>query len=576
MTYYNAGQYDIAVIGAGHAGIEAALAAARMGLRTVCFTINLDAAGNMPCNPAIGGTGKGHLVRELDALGGEMGRAADAACIQYRILNRGKGPAVWSLRAQADRREYQKIMKHTLETQENLWVKQGEVTRLLTEELSRDAASARGMLRRLLALGAGLGVLAMAAQAGLAGLAAKWWLGDVRAAGALRLSALGLPWMAVSAVLRGFFLARRRVGPNVASQLAEQTVRIGAVAAALYATPGRDAGERCTLVLGATALSEAVSCTLMALFCRGEARRCFGGKRAQTPPEASRRLWDILWPVEGGRVLASALHTAENMLVPACLAVYLTGAGGRAAALERYGVLKGMALPLLTFPFGLLGSLAVLLMPEITQAHVLGQTARLTALLDRMLRLTGFFSALAAALFWCWGPDAAGLLYGSAEAGFYLQVLAPVLPLLYLESMVDGAMKGVGEQKAAFRYSVWDAVLRLAGVAVLLPRYGMRGFLAVMLLSTLYTCTANTGRLLFSSGMPHAFRRWLGAPALAGALAAAAGTGLRQALALPLAGDLWPRLAALGAGGCATAGVFLLAAWPLGLGEELARMRGTI
>lgn len=449
-------------------------------------------------------------------------------------------------------------------------------TRLLTEELSRDAASARGMLRRLLALGAGLGVLAMAAQAGLAGLAAKWWLGDVRAAGALRLSALGLPWMAVSAVLRGFFLARRRVGPNVASQLAEQTVRIGAVAAALYATPGRDAGERCTLVLGATALSEAVSCTLMALFCRGEARRCFGGKRAQTPPEASRRLWDILWPVEGGRVLASALHTAENMLVPACLAVYLTGAGGRAAALERYGVLKGMALPLLTFPFGLLGSLAVLLMPEITQAHVLGQTARLTALLDRMLRLTGFFSALAAALFWCWGPDAAGLLYGSAEAGFYLQVLAPVLPLLYLESMVDGAMKGVGEQKAAFRYSVWDAVLRLAGVAVLLPRYGMRGFLAVMLLSTLYTCTANTGRLLFSSGMPHAFRRWLGAPALAGALAVAAGTGLRQALALPLAGDLWPRLAALGAGGCATAGVFLLAAWPLGLGEELKRVRGTI
>ena len=324
-------------------------------------------------------------------------------------------------------------------------------TRLLTEELSRDAASARGMLRRLLALGAGLGVLAMAAQAGLAGLAAKWWLGDVRAAGALRLSALGLPWMAVSAVLRGFFLARRRVGPNVASQLAEQTVRIGAVAAALYATPGRDAGERCTLVLGATALSEAVSCTLMALFCRGEARRCFGGKRAQTPPEASRRLWDILWPVEGGRVLASALHTAENMLVPACLAVYLTGAGGRAAALERYGVLKGMALPLLTFPFGLLGSLAVLLMPEITQAHVLGQTARLNALLDRMLRLTGFFSALAAALFWCWGPDAAGLLYGSAEAGFYLQVLAPALPLLSLESMVDGAMKGVGEQEAAFR-----------------------------------------------------------------------------------------------------------------------------
>ena len=125
---YNAGTCDVAVIGAGHAGIEAALAAARLGLDTVCFTINLDAVGNMPCNPAIGGTGKGHLVRELDALGGEMARAADASCIQYRMLNRGKGPAVHSLRAQADRRRYQEVMKHTLETQPRLRLKQAEVT----------------------------------------------------------------------------------------------------------------------------------------------------------------------------------------------------------------------------------------------------------------------------------------------------------------------------------------------------------------------------------------------------------------------------------------------------------------
>ena len=132
MTY-EAGQYDIAVIGAGHAGIEAALAAARMGMKTVIFTINLDAVGNMPCNPAIGGTGKGHLVRELDALGGQMGIAADACCIQYRMLNRGKGPAVHSLRAQADRRRYQEYMKHILETQENLDLKQAMIVDILTE-----------------------------------------------------------------------------------------------------------------------------------------------------------------------------------------------------------------------------------------------------------------------------------------------------------------------------------------------------------------------------------------------------------------------------------------------------------
>ena len=130
---YEAGTYDIAVIGAGHAGIEAALAGARLGLETLCFTVNLDAVGNMPCNPAIGGTGKGHLVRELDALGGEMARAADKACIQYRLLNRGKGPAVHSLRAQADRRRYQEVMKQTLERQEHLYVKQAEVVEILTE-----------------------------------------------------------------------------------------------------------------------------------------------------------------------------------------------------------------------------------------------------------------------------------------------------------------------------------------------------------------------------------------------------------------------------------------------------------
>ena len=127
MREFPAGQFDIAVIGAGHAGIEAALAAARLGLETICFTINLDAVGNLPCNPAIGGTGKGHLVRELDALGGEMARAADKACIQYRLLNRGKGPAVHSLRAQADRRTYQQVMKHTLEQQEHLTLRQAEV-----------------------------------------------------------------------------------------------------------------------------------------------------------------------------------------------------------------------------------------------------------------------------------------------------------------------------------------------------------------------------------------------------------------------------------------------------------------
>ncbi len=130
---YIVDSYDVAVIGAGHAGIEAALSAARMGCRTAVFTINMDWVGNMPCNPSIGGTAKGHLVREIDALGGEMGKAADKNTLQSRMLNRGKGPAVHSLRAQIDRREYSSYMKHTLELCENLALRQAEIT-----DLSKD------------------------------------------------------------------------------------------------------------------------------------------------------------------------------------------------------------------------------------------------------------------------------------------------------------------------------------------------------------------------------------------------------------------------------------------------------
>ena len=134
MSTYKAGHYDIAVIGAGHAGIEAALAAARLGCKTAVFTINMDAVGNCPCNPSIGGTAKGHLVREIDALGGEMGRTADECTLQSRMLNRGKGPAVHSLRAQIDRRRYSTVMKHKLELQEGLDLRQAEITDIERDE----------------------------------------------------------------------------------------------------------------------------------------------------------------------------------------------------------------------------------------------------------------------------------------------------------------------------------------------------------------------------------------------------------------------------------------------------------
>ena len=131
---YHAGEYDVIVIGAGHAGCEAALAAARLGMKTAIFSISLEAVANMPCNPHIGGSSKGHLVREIDALGGEMAKNIDKTMIQIKMLNTSKGPAVHSLRAQADRKRYQAEMKHTLEIQENLELKQAEIVNITLEE----------------------------------------------------------------------------------------------------------------------------------------------------------------------------------------------------------------------------------------------------------------------------------------------------------------------------------------------------------------------------------------------------------------------------------------------------------
>ncbi|MBO5417040.1 MAG: tRNA uridine-5-carboxymethylaminomethyl(34) synthesis enzyme MnmG [Clostridia bacterium] len=143
---FEAGEYDVAVVGAGHAGCEAALAAARLGYKTVIFAINLDSVGNMPCNPSIGGTSKGQLVREIDALGGSMGKIADKTTLQSKVLNRAKGPAVYSLRAQIDRREYQTQMKHELELCENLDVKQGEIVDVLTEDTEGEIPKVCGVV----------------------------------------------------------------------------------------------------------------------------------------------------------------------------------------------------------------------------------------------------------------------------------------------------------------------------------------------------------------------------------------------------------------------------------------------
>lgn len=364
-------------------------------------------------------------------------------------------------------------------------------TRLAAQSLARGqgmAATLRGLCTAALAFG----TVAMVAQALLAGPAAHSLLHDARAETALRVLAPSLPFMAVSGALRGCFLAARRVTPNVVTQLIEQLVRMAVAVAGLWVVAQWGAGYGCAAVLLGNTVSEGVSCCLMLLFA---ARTPEFARRGQEPlhPYTRRELYEIVLPVTGSRLLGSGLQAVESSLIPLTLSLYT---GSRAVAMTQYGNFKGMALPLLFFPFSVLSALSGLLMPEITRAHTRGDGAGTRHLIGTMLKLTGLFSLAAGACFVAFGPQLAQIVYRDAEVGRYVQVLGFVAPFMYLESMVDGVLKGLGEQLATFRYSLADSLLRIAAIAVLLPRYGIMAFLGIMIVSNLFTFTLNTRRML--------------------------------------------------------------------------------
>ena len=386
----------------------------------------------------------------------------------------------------------------------------GELTRL------------RACAKRVALLGAALGLLGAAALFFGAEIAAGVFVQDARAALPLRILAPSLPFMAVSAVLRGCFLALREVGPNARAQIFEQMMRIGFVALLLTRVPPGDVALACAAVVLGNTVSEAASWAYMALSWRRRMRAAPPGGAAV----ATRSVLKLLVPIAASQYVTSALHTVENILVPSCLTSFLLS---RDAALEQYGALKGMALPVLFFPFSFLNTLSTLLMPEITRAHVRGDKERLAALTRRTLRITLSISVLAGGLFTAYAYDIGEILYQSREIGFYISVLGPLMPLMYLESMVDGMLKGMDLQAATFRYTTLDSAVRIALILLLLPRFGMKGFLFVMLTSNLLTSLLNLGALLRATGVRFELLSWAALPALcavSGALAARAAAPL--------------------------------------------------
>lgn len=365
-------------------------------------------------------------------------------------------------------------------------------TKLAAQSLARGrgmAATLRGLCITAMAFGS----VAMLAQMLLAAPISHVFLHDARAELGLRILAPSLPFIAVAGAVRGCFLARRRVEPGVIAQLAEQAIRMGIAIWALRMVAQWGAAWACAAVLLGNTVSEALSCLIVGGFAlREPAFQRRPGQSEPTHPYSDRELYEIVLPVEGSRLLASGLQAAESSLIPHCLAQYL---GDRAAAMGQYGDLKGMAMPLLFFPFSVLAALSSLLMPEITRAHTKKDTAATHRLVGQMLKLTGAFAAASGAGFLLFGAPLAERLYDSAQVGQYVRVLALAAPFMYLESMVDGVLKGLGEQLATFRYSLLNSALRISAILLLLPRYGMPAFLGIMVFSNALTCGLNLWRM---------------------------------------------------------------------------------
>ncbi len=385
-------------------------------------------------------------------------------------------------------------------------------TRIIAEQMAKNKDNIHAVVSKVIKLGVFLGVLCTILLIALAKPIGLYLLHDENAILPLQILAPSLPFMAYSAVLRGYFLAVKRVGPNARSQILEQILRIGVVVAILfYLQTDNLLLFVCAVVIGNT-FSESISWVYMLYSYKKSVK-----KASETDTDKSvKSIAKILAPIAAAQYSTGTLKALENIMVPACLALFL---GSRELAVEQFGALKGMALPVLFFPFSFISTLATLLLPDITSAHIQNQTAILQRLITRVLFMTLSVSVLAGGMYTVFANEIAVLLYDDISIAFYIFVLGPLTPFMYLESMVDGILKGMNEQVATFRYTMVDCSIRIVLIYILLPHFGMQGFLFIMLISNLLTCLLNLKRLLKVAKLNFSWRQWLIGPVIASVIA---------------------------------------------------------
>ncbi len=325
----------------------------------------------------------------------------------------------------------------------------------------------------------------------LANPVSKYLLNDMRAVISIKVLSLSLPFMGISACIRGYFIARKNaVIPSVV-QIAEQTVRIAV--SVLLITALCDSGRALTTaaIFAGDTIAEFIACIIIAVTYLHDVKKVPKGSGA--PPHTLKRMIAVSAPITAGKYLTIGMKTIENITVPTLLAAFYKGSG---RGLALFGALKGMAIPLLFFPSSLLNSVSTLLIPELTRSASDGKKNTAAKKCETVISVTLISSILTAACFLCEGKQIGELVYGDTATGYIIKILSPLVPFMYLESVCDGILKGLGEQNYAFKYNAADSGLRIAALWFLVPRFGMAGFLGVMIVSNVLTSTLCVARII--------------------------------------------------------------------------------
>jgi stage V sporulation protein B len=432
-------------------------------------------------------------------------------------------------------------------------------TRLTTDLLARNpAASARSAMRLCLGYALGLSLTVGLALLVSAPVLAAQWLKDPRTAVSLRWLALGLPFVSVSAACQGYFTAVRTVFKSAAVQAAEQAVRIGTVVACLGMMLPRGIEYACQAIVIGMCAGEAVALTIsLALLYSSKPMR-----RAAASGGSFRDLLHIAGPDAAGTCIRSVLLTTEHLLIPQGFRK-----SGRTSeeAMRVYGAIHGMTLPVLLYPSAILSSLAGLLVPEMAQYLVRGQKEKIDDTAQRILHLSLLYGIGVAGMFYAFARPLATRIYGNDDCARYFQLLAPLVPVMYLDMSVDGMLKGLDQQKYSMRYNIYDSGMCVVLVFFLLPRLAIKGYMIVLFASEIFNFALSLRRLLLVTNQVRPKLSTVGKPLLCIGCATLIPLGIAR-MTKPAALEqsaFWLAAAILGG-----ALVYFLALWLIGSIED--------